>query len=113
VVDRVKEMIVSGGENIYSREVENALMSHPGILDAAVVGGPDERWGEVVVAFVVRRPGHEVSEDSVVEHCRQKIASYKRPREVRFLDALPKLPNGKIEKFKLRAPLWAGCERAV
>jgi acyl-CoA synthetase (AMP-forming)/AMP-acid ligase II len=113
VVDRLKEMIVSGGENIYSREVENALMGHPGVLEAAVVGGPDPRWGEAVVAFVVRRPGHEVTGEAIIEHCRQAIAAYKRPREVRFIEALPKLPNGKIEKFKLRAPLWAGRERAI
>jgi len=113
VVDRLKEMIVSGGENIYSREVENALMGHPGVLEAAVVGGPDPRWGEAVVAFVVRRPGHELTGEAVIEHCRQAIAAYKRPREVRFIEALPKLPNGKVEKFKLRAPLWAGHDRAI
>lgn len=113
VVDRLKDMIVSGGENIYSREVENALMSHPGVLDAAVVGGPDPRWGETVVAFIVKRPGHDVLADELVEHCRVTIAPYKRPRDVRFIDALPKLPNGKVEKFKLRAPLWAGRDRSV
>jgi acyl-CoA synthetase (AMP-forming)/AMP-acid ligase II len=113
VVDRLKEMIVSGGENIYSREVENALMSHPGVLDAAVVGGPDPRWGEAVVAFVVKRPGQTVTTEAIIEHCRNAIAGYKRPRDVHFIDALPKLPNGKIEKFKLRAPLWEGQERAI
>src|SRR5262245_21819692 len=113
VVDRLKEMIVSGGENIYSREVENALMSHPGVLEAAVVGGPDPRWGEAVVAFVVKRPGHDVTSDAIIEHCRQAIAAYKRPRDVRFIEALPKLPNGKVEKFKLRAPLWAGLNRII
>jgi len=113
VVDRLKEMIVSGGENIYSREVENALMGHPGVLEAAVVGAPDPRWGEAVVAFVVKRPGHDPTGEAIIEHCRQAIAGYKRPREVRFIDALPKLPNGKIEKFKLRAPLWAGHDRAI
>jgi acyl-CoA synthetase (AMP-forming)/AMP-acid ligase II len=113
VVDRLKDMIVSGGENIYSREVENALASHPGILEVAVVGAPDTRWGEAVVAFAVKRPGHDVTADSVIAHCRDMIASYKRPREVRFIDALPKLPNGKIEKFKLRAPLWTGHSRPI
>jgi acyl-CoA synthetase (AMP-forming)/AMP-acid ligase II len=113
VVDRLKDMIVSGGENIYSREVEEALMSHGAILEAAVVGAPDERWGEAVVAFVVKRQGQEVSADEVIAHCRERIAGYKRPREVRFIEALPKLPNGKIEKFKLRAPLWVGRERTV
>jgi acyl-CoA synthetase (AMP-forming)/AMP-acid ligase II len=113
VVDRLKDMIVSGGENIYSREIENALMSHPAVLEAAVVGAPDERWGETVVAFVVRRCGQDVSAETIGEHCRGAIASYKRPREIRFVDALPKLPNGKIEKFKLREPLWAGRSRAI
>jgi acyl-CoA synthetase (AMP-forming)/AMP-acid ligase II len=113
VVDRLKDMIVSGGENIYSREVENALASHPGILEAAVVGAPDPRWGEAVVAFAVKRPGQDVTAESVIAHCRELIASYKRPREVRFVDALPKLPNGKVEKFKLRAPLWTGHTRSI
>jgi acyl-CoA synthetase (AMP-forming)/AMP-acid ligase II len=113
VVDRLKDMIVSGGENIYSREVEEAVMSHPGVLEAAVVGAPDERWGESVVAFVVKRPGQDLSAEALIAHCRERIAAYKRPREVRFIEALPKLPNGKIEKFKLRAPLWAGRERAI
>jgi acyl-CoA synthetase (AMP-forming)/AMP-acid ligase II len=113
VVDRLKDMIVSGGENIYSREIENALMGHPAVLEAAVVGAPDERWGERVVAFVVRRPGQDVSAEVITEHCRNAIASYKRPREINFIDALPKLPNGKIEKFKLRDPLWSGRARGI
>ena len=113
VVDRLKDMIVSGGENIYSREVEEALVSHPAVMETAVVGAPDERWGEVVLAFVVRRPGQEVSEEALITHCRERIAAYKRPKAVRFIEALPKLPNGKIEKFKLRAPLWAERARNV
>jgi acyl-CoA synthetase (AMP-forming)/AMP-acid ligase II len=113
VVDRVKDMIVSGGENIYSREVEDALLSHPQIADAAVVGAPDERWGEIVTAFVVKRPGSALTADDVINHCRERIAGYKRPRAVKFIDALPKLPNGKVEKFKLRTPLWEGRARAI
>jgi acyl-CoA synthetase (AMP-forming)/AMP-acid ligase II len=113
VIDRIKDMIVSGGENIYSREVENALMSHPAVAEVAVVGAPDERWGEIVMAFVVTRTGQAIEADDVIAHCRDRIASYKRPRVVKFVDALPKLPNGKIEKFKLRAPLWAARDRAV
>jgi acyl-CoA synthetase (AMP-forming)/AMP-acid ligase II len=113
VVDRLKEMIVSGGENIYSREVENALTSHPAVLEAAVVGGPDERWGEAVVAFIVRRPGETATAEDITAHCVKAVASYKRPREIRFVDSLPKLPNGKIEKYKLREPLWAGRTRAI
>jgi len=113
VVDRLKDMIVSGGENIYSREVENALSSHPAVLEAAVVGGPDERWGEAVVAFVVRRPGAMISPADLTAHCMGSVASYKRPREIKFVDSLPKLPNGKIEKYKLREPLWAGRGRSI
>ena len=103
VIDRLKDMIISGGENIYSREVEDALASHPGVIEAAVVGRPDVRWGESVLAFVVRRAAAEVTEESLIDHCRRIIASYKRPREIRFVDTLPKLPNGKVEKAKLRA----------
>jgi acyl-CoA synthetase (AMP-forming)/AMP-acid ligase II len=113
VVDRLKDMIVSGGENIYSREVENALSSHPAVLEAAVVGGPDKRWGEAVVAFVVKRPGQTVSAEDITAHCVKTVASYKRPREIRFVDSLPRLPNGKIEKYKLRDPLWAGRARTI
>ena len=113
VIDRLKDMIVSGGENVYSREVENALMSHPAVAEAAVVGAPDERWGEMVMAFVVKRNGRDVAAEDIIAHCREKIAAYKRPKAVKFVDSLPKLPNGKIEKFKLRAPLWAGRGRAI
>jgi acyl-CoA synthetase (AMP-forming)/AMP-acid ligase II len=113
IMDRLKDMIVSGGENIYSREIEDAIISHPAIAEAAVVGAPDERWGERVVAFVVKKPGQDASAEAIIEHCRQKIASYKRPKQVFFLDGLPKLPNGKIEKFKLRDPLWANRSRAI
>jgi acyl-CoA synthetase (AMP-forming)/AMP-acid ligase II len=113
VIDRVKDMIVSGGENIYSREVEEALLAHPNIADAAVVGAPDDRWGEIVMAYVVRRTGAELAADDVIAHCRERIAGYKRPRAVTFIEALPKLPNGKVEKFKLRAPLWQGRARAI
>ena len=113
VVDRAKDMIVSGGENIYSREVEEALLSHPGIADAAVVGAPDERWGETVMAFVVRRDGAALTPDDIIAHCRDRIAGYKRPRAVTFVETLPKLPNGKVEKFKLRAPLWGGRAKAI
>lgn len=113
VKDRAKDMIVSGGENIYSREVEEALLLHPDVVDVAVVGAPDDRWGEIVMAFVVKRFGSHLTEDDIVAHCRGRIAGYKRPRAVTFLDMLPKLPNGKVEKFKLRAPLWEGHSRTI
>jgi acyl-CoA synthetase (AMP-forming)/AMP-acid ligase II len=105
IVDRKKDMIVSGGENIYSREVEEALLSHEDIAEAAVVGRPDPRWGEAVVAFIVCRPEAQLTADAIEEHFRKLIAAYKRPKDVRFVDELPKLPNGKIEKTKLRQML--------
>ncbi|MEQ1930726.1 MAG: AMP-binding protein [Parvularculaceae bacterium] len=102
VLDRVKDMIISGGENIYPAELENALAAHPAILEAAIVGRPDEKWGEVVKAFVVKRPGCEVSGAEIVEFLKARIASFKLPREVSFLDALPRTPSGKILKTTLR-----------
>jgi acyl-CoA synthetase (AMP-forming)/AMP-acid ligase II len=113
VVDRLKDMIVSGGENIYSREVEEALTGHPAVSEAVVVGAPDPRWGEMVVAFIVKKTGAEVGEDEITEHCRRTIAGYKRPKRVHFVDFLPKLPNGKVEKFKLRDPLWVDRARSI
>ncbi|MDH3239674.1 MAG: long-chain-fatty-acid--CoA ligase [Alphaproteobacteria bacterium] len=107
VVDRLKDMIVSGGENIYSREVEDALMRHPAVAEAAVVGRADERWGESVFAFVTLASGKTASEEELGAHCRQVIAPYKRPRGFSFVDNLPRLPNGKIEKTKLRQRLAA------
>lgn len=92
IVDRKKDMIVSGGENIYSREVEEALLQHPAVLEAAVVGVPDAKWGESVIAFVALRDGGSVSEEELIEHCRSLIASYKKPRYVRFMDRLTRSP---------------------
>lgn len=105
LVDRKKDVIISGGENIYSREVEDAILSHPAIDYAAVIGEPDETWGEAVLAAVVVKPGAEVSADDVIAHCRALIAGYKRPRRVVFLETLPILPSGKINKPALRAML--------
>jgi fatty-acyl-CoA synthase len=103
IVDRVKDMIVSGGENIAGSEVERVLYEHDSVLEAAVVGRPDERWGEVPVAFVVRRPGSSVTPDELVEHCRTQLARFKVPKAVTFLDALPRNPSGKVLKRELRA----------
>ncbi|MDB5642340.1 MAG: AMP-dependent synthetase [Hyphomicrobiales bacterium] len=103
VVDRLKDMIVSGGENIYSVEVENALVSHQDVLEAAVIGRPDERWGERVVAFIVSQPGARENEAGLIAHCRSRIAPYKAPKEIIFVNSLPKLPTGKVEKYKLRS----------
>lgn len=102
VVDRIKDMIISGGENIYPAELENALATHPAVLECAMVGAPDDKWGEIVKAFVVCRPGADVSADDVIEHLRERIASFKLPRAVEFLEALPRNPSGKILKTTLR-----------
>ncbi|VTU45509.1 Long-chain-fatty-acid--CoA ligase FadD13 (plasmid) [Variovorax sp. SRS16] len=113
IVDRLKDMIVSGGENVYSAEVENALSTHPGVLECAVIGTPDERWGERVTAIVVARAGHLLDERALIAHCRDLIANYKCPRAVMLTDALPKSAAGKINKVSLREPYWAGHARRV
>lgn len=111
--DRVKDMIISGGENIYPAEVENALFSHPGVADVAVIGVPDERWGEAVKAVVVKAPGSDVTPEALIAHARERIAAYKVPKTVDFIDALPRNPTGKILKRVLREPYWKGRDRAV
>ncbi|HTX63267.1 MAG TPA: long-chain fatty acid--CoA ligase [Acidimicrobiales bacterium] len=102
IVDRLKDMIVSGGENVAGSEVERVLYEHPAVLEAAVVGRPDERWGEVPVAFVVLREGVVTTADELVAHCRGQLAKYKVPKDVTFLDALPRNPSGKVLKRELR-----------
>lgn len=95
-------MIISGGENIYPREVEEVLYSHPSILEAAVIGVPDEDWGESVKAFVVLKEGKKVSEEEIIDFCKKNLASYKKPKSVEFLDSLPRNPVGKVLKKELR-----------
>jgi fatty-acyl-CoA synthase len=102
IVDRLKDMIVSGGENIASSEVERVLYEHPAVREAAVVARPDERWGEVPVAFVVTGPDDGVTGDELIAHCRSQLARYKVPKDVTFLDALPRTPSGKVLKRTLR-----------
>lgn len=111
--DRVKDMIISGGENVYPAEVENALYSHPKVADVAVIGVPDAKWGEAVKACVVAKPGEEITEAELIAHARQHIAGYKCPKSVDFIPALPRNPSGKILRRELRAPYWAGKDRAV
>jgi acyl-CoA synthetase (AMP-forming)/AMP-acid ligase II len=108
LVDRLKDMIVSAGENIFSREVEEALLAHPAVAEAAVIGVPNPEWGESVKAIVVLRDGHMVRADELVAHCRTLIAGYKKPRSVAFVAALPRLFNGKIDKHRLRTLYAAG-----
>lgn len=111
--DRVKDMIVSGGENIYPAEVESALFGHPKVADVAVIGVPDDRWGESVKAIVVLKPGETATPGELIEFARSRIAGYKVPRSVDFIDALPRNPSGKILKRELRKPYWANRERQV
>jgi long-chain acyl-CoA synthetase len=111
--DRVKDMIVSGGENIYPVEIENVLHEHPGVRDCAVIGVPDERWGEAVKAVVVREPGEQVSAEALIAFARERIAGYKVPKSIDFVDALPRNPSGKILKKELRRPYWPEDGRQI
>ncbi len=111
--DRVKDMIVSGGENVYPAEVENAIASHPAVADVAVIGVPDERWGEAVKAVVVLKPGASADAAGITAYARDRIAGYKLPKSVDFIEALPRNPTGKVLRRELRAPYWEGRERQV
>ena len=113
ISDRVKDMIVSGGENVYPREVEEVLFQHPAIADVAVIGVPDEKWGESVKAIVVLREGAAADAAALLEHCQGRLAGYKRPRSVDFVAELPRNPSGKVLKRELREPFWKGQGRRV
>jgi acyl-CoA synthetase (AMP-forming)/AMP-acid ligase II len=111
--DRVKDMIVSGGENVYPAEVENAIFGAPGVADVAVIGVPDEKWGEAVKAIVVKAAGEDPSPESIIAWARERIAAYKCPKSIDFIDALPRNPSGKILRKDLREPYWKGMTRRV
>jgi acyl-CoA synthetase (AMP-forming)/AMP-acid ligase II len=113
IKDRLKDMIVSGSENIYPAEVEAVLAGHPDLIEVAIIGVPDAKWGESVKACVVKRDGSALTSETLIDWCRDKLAGYKRPRTVDFLDALPRNASGKMLKRKLREPYWAGYERKV
>lgn len=113
IVDRIKDMIVSGGENVYSAEVESAVARHPAVLSCAVIGVPHERWGEAVHAVVVLKSDAQVDEEEIRAFCREHIAGYKCPKSVEFREALPLSAAGKVLKRDLRAPHWVGKTRAV
>ncbi len=113
VQDRVKDMIVSGGENVYPRIVEEVLFKHPAVADAAVIGVPHDQWGETVKAVVVLREGQTATEAEIIDFCRDKLAGYERPTSVDFIAALPRNPTGKVVKRELREPYWAGQKRRV
>lgn len=111
--DRVKDMIISGGENVYPAEVENAIYGHPAVADVAVVGVPDDKWGEAVKACVVLRDGASADSADIIGWARERIAGYKCPKSVDFIPALPRNPSGKILRRELRAPYWEGRERQI
>jgi long-chain acyl-CoA synthetase len=113
IVDRSKDMIISGGENIYSTQVESAIHKHSGVLECAVIGIPDDEWGESVKAVVVMKPGESATESEIIEIAKAHLASYQKPKSVDFVDSLPKAPTGKILKRELRDPYWNLLERKV
>lgn len=113
IVDRIKDMIVTGGENVYSVEVESALSTHPDVAACAVIGIPDGQWGEVVMAFVVRKPRARVEPEALLAHCRTLIAGYKCPRRIEFIDELPLSGAGKVLKTSLRQRFWQDRDRGV
>jgi long-chain acyl-CoA synthetase len=113
LTDRVKDMIVSGGENVYPAEVENALASFPGIAECAVIGVPSEKWGETVKAMVVLKPGATAEAPAIIAHCKALLAGYKCPTSVDFIETLPRNPTGKVLKKDLRAPFWEGRARQI
>ena len=113
IVDRKKDMIITGGFNVFSAEVEAAIMSLPQVYECAVIGVPDDKWGESVKAMVVLRAGRSLSEDAVLAHCKDKLGGVKSPKTVEFVMEIPKTPAGKIDRRALRAPYWTGMSRAV
>jgi fatty-acyl-CoA synthase len=112
ITDRKKDVIISGGENVSSIEVEDRLMAHPAVREAAVIGIPDDKWGELVTALVVT-DGSAVTADDLIAHCRGTLAGFKCPKRVEFVTELPRTATGKLQKFKLREPFWAGKDRRV
>jgi acyl-CoA synthetase (AMP-forming)/AMP-acid ligase II len=113
IQDRYKDMIVSGGVNIYPAEVESAIYGHPDVAEVAVIGVPDDKWGEAVKAMVVARPGSTPDAKALLDFTRERIAGYKVPKSVDFVDTLPRNASGKLLKTELRKPFWAGRERQV
>jgi fatty-acyl-CoA synthase len=113
ISDRKKDVIITGGENVSSIEVEDAVFSHPAVAEVAVIGIPDDRWGELVTALVVVAEGEQATEAEIIAHCKERIAGYKAPKKVEFRDGIPRTATGKIQKFKLRETYWSASERQV
>jgi long-chain acyl-CoA synthetase len=112
-VDRIKDMIVSGGENIYSAEIENVLSTHPAVAAVAVIGVPDERWGEAVKAVVIRKQETSCTDVELTRYCRERLAAYKVPKSFDFVETLPLVPSGKVSKKDLRARYWSQQQRMI
>jgi len=113
ISDRKKDVIITGGENVSSIEVEDVVFSHPAVAEVAVIGVPDDKWGEMVTAIVVVAEGEKVTAEEIVAHCRGRIAGYKIPKRVEFRDEMARTATGKIQKFKLRESFWKDSERQV
>jgi acyl-CoA synthetase (AMP-forming)/AMP-acid ligase II len=113
IQDRKKDVIITGGENVSSIEVEDAVFSHPDVAEVAVIGVPDEKWGETIKALVVRTEGSQLTEQELIDFVKTKVARYKAPTSVEFREVLARTATGKLQKFKLRAPYWEGRERQV
>ena len=113
ILDRAKDMIISGGENIYSREIEDVILLHPAVHEVAVIGVPDETWGEAVKAIVSLKKGQNATEEEIIHFCKGHLASYKKPKSVEFIDEIPKNPYGKVLKRELREKYWIGEARRV
>jgi acyl-CoA synthetase (AMP-forming)/AMP-acid ligase II len=113
IVDRKKDLVISGGFNIYPSEIEGAILSHPAIQDCAVIGVPDEKWGEALKAVVQLKPGAKFDEEELKEHCRKTLARFKVPKTFDIWPELPRSPAGKVLKRKIREPFWEGKSRAV
>ncbi|MDI6753155.1 MAG: AMP-binding protein, partial [Thermodesulfobacteriota bacterium] len=113
ILDRAKDMIISGGENIYSREIEDVILRHPAAHEVAVIGVPDEKWGEAIKAIVALKEGRKATEEEIINFCKEYLANYKKPKSVEFIDAIPKNPYGKVLKRELREKYWVGEARRV
>ena len=113
ISDRKKDVIITGGENVSSIEVEDCLYQHAAVAEVAVIGVPDEKWGETIKALVVVRDGETVTEAELIAHCRERLAHFKAPTSVELRDALDRTATGKLQKYKLRQPYWAGRDRSV
>jgi fatty-acyl-CoA synthase len=113
ISDRKKDVIITGGENVSSIEVEDCIYQHPAVAEVAVIGVPDEKWGETILALVVAREETSVTEEEIIAHCRARLAHFKAPTRVEVRTALDRTATGKLQKYKLRQPYWTGRERAV